>query len=78
MWTVAVRGRTAVDKKLVNTIKSELEEGMALDKCRKCGCMKDALDSLTSSLLSLEIEGSPELLEDVAEWQEQLDEIKYK
>lgn len=25
-------------------LKSELQKGMSLEKCRKCGCMKDLLN----------------------------------
>jgi hypothetical protein len=28
------------EKDCFEKIQSELEEGMSLDKCRKCGCMK--------------------------------------
>ena len=29
---------------------SELEKGIALSKCRKCGCMKGALEEMRDSL----------------------------
>jgi hypothetical protein len=39
-----------VEKDLVEKIRSELQEGIALAKCRRCGCMKEALENLRFSL----------------------------
>ncbi len=41
------------DKDSLHTFESEIEEGMGLDKCRHCGCMRDALEKMRSSLSSL-------------------------
>ncbi|MEM2236859.1 MAG: hypothetical protein QXR26_01495 [Candidatus Caldarchaeum sp.] len=36
----------------INKIQSELHKGMGLPKCRRCGCMKEALEELRYSLSS--------------------------
>jgi hypothetical protein len=48
------------DKKEVNKkVESELYNGMQLAKCRRCGCMKDTLENMLTSLRSGEIEYYP-------------------
>ncbi len=60
-----------------NNIQSELQEGMSLAKCKKCGCMKEALENLRSSLPVLQTEGSLDLLRNVKSWIAQMEQIKY-
>ncbi len=65
-------------KSPLNKIQSELQEGMGLAKCRKCGCMKDALEALQSSLLSFsQSDEFLDLLEDIERWRDQMKPIKY-
>ena len=66
-----------VDKDSIEEIRSELQKGMSLAKCRKCGCMKDALENLSASLSSLQFEDSLDLLQNVELWQKQMEPIKY-
>jgi len=61
----------------MDKIQSELREGMELPKCRKCGCMKETLESLQTSLSSLQVEASSDLLADTKHWLEQMEPIKY-
>ncbi len=42
-----------IGKDELHTFESEIEEGMGLEKCRHCGCMRDALEGMRSSLSSL-------------------------
>ncbi len=58
-------------------IQSELREGMVLPKCRKCGCMKETLESLRTSLSSLQVEASSDLLANIERWLGQMEPIKY-
>lgn len=62
-------------------MQSELQEGMRLPKCRKCGCMKETLEQLQTSLSSPQIAGSiaasSELLANIEHWLEQMEPIKY-
>ena len=64
------------DKNAIDKIQYELQQGMTLAKCRKCGCMKETLESLRSTLPSLQTEGS-DLLKNVESWQKQMEPIKY-
>lgn len=64
--------RNAMDK-----ILTELQEGMSLAKCKKCGCMREALTNLKAVLPSLKSQGSDNLLANVENWLKQLEETKY-
>lgn len=61
----------------IDKIQSQLQEGMGLPKCRKCGCMKETLENLRASLSSLQVDASSDLLADIKHWQEQMEPIKY-
>lgn len=61
----------------VETIRSELQEGMSLAKCRRCGCMKETLENIGSSLSSIHTEASFSLLQQIEAWLEQMEPIKY-
>jgi tetrahydromethanopterin S-methyltransferase subunit A len=66
-----------VEKDLIEKIRSELQEGIALAKCRRCGCMKEALENLRFSLSLLKGRGSSELLLNIEDWIQQMGSIKY-
>ena len=61
----------------LENIRSQLQEGMKLRKCRKCGCMKEALESLRASLPELEAKGALNLLSDVKGWLKRMEPIRY-
>ncbi len=63
---------TAVKKAI-----QELEQGMKLGKCKKCGCMRDLLQTLEASLPGLNSEEASLLLERVGFWIGQLQETQY-
>ncbi len=58
-------------------VHSEIQRGMKLARCRKCGCMKGTLENLKASLPLLKIKDSKELLQNVNEWYEQLTPLEY-
>ena len=58
-------------------IQTELHEGMNLPKCRKCGCMKEALETLQASLPLTKMEGASELLRTVDALIQQIEPIEY-
>lgn len=58
-------------------IRSELQKGMALAKCRRCGCMKETLEIVRSSLASSEIDGCSEFLETAQSWLDQVEPTEY-
>jgi tetrahydromethanopterin S-methyltransferase subunit A len=66
-----------VEKDLIEKIRSELQEGIALAKCRRCGCMKEALENLRFSVSLLKGRGSSELLLNIEDWIQQMEPIKY-
>ena len=66
-----------VEKDLIGKIRSELLEGIGLAKCRRCGCMKEALENLRSYLSLLKGRGSSDLLLNVEGWLQQMEPIKY-
>lgn len=58
-------------------IQSELQDGMSLTKCRKCGCMKEVLESLQASLPLIQIDGASELLRTADALIQQIEPIEY-
>ncbi len=66
----------ATEKEQVDKLKSELQEGMSLKKCRQCGCMMDALKNLESCINSSS-DATFDIAESVKAWQTQMEPIKY-
>ncbi|MBL7032252.1 MAG: DUF4346 domain-containing protein [Nitrospira sp.] len=58
-------------------VHAEIQRGMNLSRCRKCGCMKGTLENLKASLPLLKIKDSKELLNNVNEWYGQLTPLEY-
>lgn len=54
-----------------------ISQGMALDKCRKCGCMQMALDAARQAFASGETVEARESLKKIAEFQQQMEPIAY-
>lgn len=63
------------EKGAFEKIRSELQKGMKLAKCRKCGCMKEALEDLEASISSSE--GFSESAHGIENWLSQMKPIKY-
>ena len=59
---------------VLNEIQSELQKGIGLKKCRKCSCMKDALEQFHSSS---EFKQVPNLSEDISDWLNRMIPIEY-
>jgi tetrahydromethanopterin S-methyltransferase subunit A len=55
----------------------EIERGMALRKCRKCGCMKDALDTAGRAFRNAEEQEIRELLPTIEGHQTAMEQIAY-
>lgn len=66
-----------VERNLIEKIRSELRDGIGLAKCRRCGCMKEALENLRSSFSLLKGEEFFYLLLNVEDWLQQMEPIKY-
>lgn len=65
------------EKDPMNKIQSELQEGMGLQKCRRCGCMKETLENLYSFLPSIQSERSSDMFKNIEHWLKQMELIKY-
>lgn len=58
-------------------VHAEIQRGMKLSRCRKCGCMRGTLGNLQASLPSLKMKDAQELLLCVNEWSGQLEPQAY-
>jgi tetrahydromethanopterin S-methyltransferase subunit A len=58
-------------------VHSEIQRGMRLSKCRKCGCMHGTLRNLKEALPTLKMKDADELLEAVNRWIEELEPQEY-
>ncbi len=58
-------------------IESELREGISLAKCRKCGCMEEALNALSNSSAGLEQNPEVDFASNLLQWKSQMEPIKY-
>ena len=56
----------------VRTIRTEIEKGIALQKCQQCGCMRETLDTLASLLAGIETEQARELRESLPAWNQRM------
>jgi len=65
------------NKHSIERIKAELEEGIKLTKCKKCGCMKESLGALRNPLSSLQTNDSLDLLRNIEHWLKQMQPIEY-
>ena len=68
--------KTAVPDRAAPTLH-EIERGMALRKCRKCGCMKEALDAAGRAFGSAEEPEIRELLPTIEGYQSAMEPIAY-
>jgi tetrahydromethanopterin S-methyltransferase subunit A len=55
----------------------EIQRGMKLSKCRKCGCMRGTLGNLKASLPLIKSRDSKELLDNVNQWLEEIEPQEY-
>jgi tetrahydromethanopterin S-methyltransferase subunit A len=58
-------------------VHSEIQRGMRLSRCKKCGCMRGTLENLKASLPLLKLKDASELLQNVNEWSSQLEPQAY-
>lgn len=65
------------DNTSIKIVESEIKEGMGLNKCRRCGCMRDALESIRSSLSSLKDDSGSRLLGKVESLLTETEETAY-
>src|ERR1700730_5517298 len=68
--------KTAVPERAA-TAFHEIERGMALRKCRKCGCMKDALDTASRTFRNADEPELRELIPAIEDHQTAMEPIAY-
>jgi tetrahydromethanopterin S-methyltransferase subunit A len=61
----------------LQALRRELENGIGLDKCQKCGCMRETLDNLTMQLPILGTPQADELARDLTIWNARLKAVQY-
>ncbi|UCB52832.1 MAG: DUF4346 domain-containing protein [Candidatus Zixiibacteriota bacterium] len=65
------------NKSVIQAIKSEIENGIQQDKCRKCGCMKELLKNLSGVLPAIHDAESSALMRNVRGWLREMKPIEY-
>jgi tetrahydromethanopterin S-methyltransferase subunit A len=68
--------KTAFPERVASALR-EIERGMALRKCRKCGCMKDALDTAGRAFRNAKEPEIRELLPTIEDHQTAMERIAY-
>ncbi len=66
-----------IDAKAVRDSEALLREGMGLAKCRKCQCMKDALDNISTALRSPMMSDFADLRASAAAWLKEMEPVAY-
>ena len=69
---------SVIDAKAVRDSEALLREGMALAKCRKCQCMKDALDNISASLRSPMMNDLSDLRASTDGWLKEMEPVAYE
>lgn len=64
-------------KETLRKIQNELKSGMSLDKCRRCGCMKDALENCRRVLPLSNAGERPQWRRAVKAWLSQMKAVEY-
>ncbi len=66
-----------IEKKPLDRVADELREGMLLAKCRKCGCMRDTLETFGKALNNGEPLSTNGLQAKITNWQSEMEPIRY-
>ncbi len=69
--------QTEIETKQLEKVEAEISEGMSLAKCRKCGCMEEALNALSNSSAGLEQNPEADFASNLSQWKSQMEPIKY-
>ncbi len=65
------------EKNSIKNIKENIQRAMELPKCRKCGCMKESLETMKNELLKTKNNDISELLKEVENSIEKMEPTKY-
>ncbi len=66
-----------IDVRTPDPLTSELSAGMALTKCRQCGCMQDALSAMREALAANATAGETALRGQIHGWLGEMQAVKY-
>ncbi len=66
-----------IDADAVRDSETLLREGMGLAKCRKCQCMKDALDNISAALRSPMMSDFADLRANSECWLKDMEPVAY-
>ena len=61
----------------LHTFYAEMEAGLPLTKCQKCGCMRETLNTVTAALPNIDAVVAVELARRQKEWSELMQSIQY-
>ncbi len=61
----------------IQPIQKEIEAGVALAKCQKCGCLREAIEHLAAQLPAIHTPDALALVARVPEWSRQLQPVQY-
>ncbi len=67
-----------IDAEAVRDSETLSREGMGLAKCRKCQCMKDALDNISAALRSPMMSDFADLRANVVIWLTEMEPAAYE
>ncbi len=62
---------------IATSVREALSEGMALTKCRQCGCMQDTLEMLSGTLKTSMEQGAPALSAELESWKKEMAPVRY-
>ena len=66
-----------MEKIQIEKIRSLLKKAVSQTKCGRCGCLREGLEYLQSSLQSLHSKEASDLFKDVESWLRHMESIKY-
>ncbi len=61
----------------IQEIRAELETGIGLYKCQKCGCMTSGLENLSSALVAAGMDEAKTLAQDIETWRARMLPVQY-
>ncbi|HEY3340683.1 MAG TPA: hypothetical protein VGK81_01645, partial [Anaerolineae bacterium] len=61
----------------LQTVYDEIGTGIHLAKCQQCGCMRDAIATLTTVLPQARAEGAQELAREAVQWARKMKQVHY-
>lgn len=70
-------GNVMISEETLEDIHSELAAGMALAKCRQCGCMAETLENLAAAFSAVGTDEALAMAQTISTWREAMQPVKY-